>query len=86
MYVIYTVFVMMPSGKTIKVYISHPYTIDKVRQRISRREDIPPYYQQLTFTGRVLEDGYALTDYNIQYGSKLDLMVNGSKYIHVLIL
>ena len=77
---------MMPSGKTIQLDISDPYTIAKVRQEVSRREGIPPHCQQLTFTGRVLEDGHALTDYNIQYESKLDLMVrHGSKYIHVFI-
>ena len=86
MCVIYTVAVMMPTGITIGLYIYHPYTIEEVRQEISRRECIPPHCQQLTFTGRVLEDGHTLTDYNMQYGSKLDLMVNGSKYIHVLIL
>ena len=84
MYMIYTVAVMIPSGKTIGLYIYHPYTIEEVRQEISRREGIPPHCQQLTFTGRVLEDGHALTDYNMQYGSKLDLMVrHGSKYIYV---
>ena len=87
MCVIYTVAVMMPSGKTIQLDIFHPYTVEKVRQEISRREGIPPHCQQLTFTGRVLEDGHALTDYNIQYyESKLDLMVrHASKYIHVFI-
>ena len=71
---------MIPTGKTIKLNISYPYTVEGVRQEISWMEHIPLHCQQLIFNGRVLEDGRALTDYNVRYGSRLDLMVHGSKY------
>ena len=72
----------MPTGKTIKLLIPYPYTIESVKQEISNEEGIPPHCQQLTFTGRVLEDGHTLNDCDIQYGSTLDLVVRGSKYMY----
>ena len=72
----------MPTGKIAKLEVSHPCTVEDVKQKISRmREGIPPYCQRLTYNGRVLEDGVALYDYNIRNGSKLELTVLGSKYI-----
>ena len=50
---------------------------------IYNREGIHPYCQQLTFNGRVLEDGHTFDEYNIHKGSTLDLVVRpGSKYMH----
>ena len=73
----------MPTGQTIRLSIPHPYTIESVKQEISKKEGIPPHCQQLTFTGRVLEDGHTLDDYNIQGRSILDLAVRqGSKYMY----
>ena len=75
----------MPIGEDILLDIPHPYTIEGVKHKISEMKHIPPHCQQLTFTGRVLEDEHALTDYNIQYGSGLNLVVrHGSKYILIL--
>ena len=74
--------VKMPTGKTIKVTISRPCYIESVKQEITNKFGIPPHYQQLTFTGRVLEDGHTYDDYNIEHGSTLDLVVSdGSKYM-----
>ena len=76
-------FVKMPTGRTIGLDINHSYTIESVKQEISWKKDIPPHCQQLTLNGVVLEDGYALTDYNLLYGSSLCLVltVHGSKYM-----
>ena len=72
----------MPIGEDILLDIPHPYTIEGVKHKISEMKHIPPHCQQLTFTGRVLEDELALTDYNI---SGLELVVrHGSKYIFIL--
>ena len=74
--------VKMPTGKTIKLSISDPYTIESVKQEISKEEGIPPHCQQLTFAGRVLEDGHTLNYYNIEYESTIDLVVRQrSKYM-----
>ena len=74
--------VKMPTGRTIKLSISPPFTIERVKQGISLKEGIPPHCQQLTFTGRVLEDGHTFDDYDIEHGSTLDLVVRGSKYMY----
>ena len=71
----------MPTGKTIGLSISPLFTIESVKQKITETEGIPPHCQQLTFTGRVLEDGFTVMDYNMQTGSTLDLVVIGSKYM-----
>ena len=74
--------VKMPTGKIIKLPISPPYTIESVKQGISKKEGIPPHCQWLTFSERLLEDGHSLIDYNILYGSTLALVVRGSKYMY----
>ena len=84
--------VKMPTGKTIWLSIFSPYTIESVKHEISKTEGIPPeisktegippHCQQLTFTGRVLEDGRTYCDYDIEDGSTLDLVVRGSKYMY----
>ena len=74
----------MPTGKIARLEVSHPCTVEDIKQKISRREDIPPHSQRLTYEGRVLEDGIAVYDYNIQNGSELELTVLGSKYVYTL--
>ena len=69
--------VRIPALKTIRLSIYPPYTIESVKQEITKKEDIPPHCQQLTFTGRVLEDGHTLHDYNIEFGSTIDLLARG---------
>ena len=73
----------MSTGKTIPLSMLYSSTIKNVKQKISNMEDIHPYCQQLTFNGRVLEDGHTFSVYNVQDGSTLDLMVRPeSKYIN----
>ena len=66
----YTVSMKLPTGRTIKLSVHWPYTVESIKRMISKKEDISARYQQLTFDGRVLEDGHVLTD-----ESSLDLMV-----------
>ena len=77
----------MPTGNTVELCILLPYTTEIAKQVISRDKGIHPFCQQLTFNGRVLEDGHSLDEYNVQYGSTLDLVVRqGSKYIYCVSL
>ena len=58
-------------GKTITLEVESCCSIEKVKALIHSREGIPPEQQCLVYTLMALEDGRALSDYNIQSGSTL---------------
>ena len=72
-------YVKLPTGNTIELYIPEPFTIDSIKRMVTQK-DTPAHYLQLKFEGRVLEDGHTLDEYGIKYESTLDLVVReGSK-------
>ena len=58
-------------GKTVTLEVESCYSIVNVKALIHSREGIPPEQQCLVYALRTLEDGRALSDYNIQSGSTL---------------
>ena len=79
----YIVYVRIPTGNTIDIYIPEPYTVEIAKQEISRKQGIHPHDQQLIFNAKVLEGGHTFDEYSVQYGSTLDLVVRqGSKYMY----
>ena len=77
----------MPAGNTVVMSIPKSFTVESFKQMISQQKDIHSLRQQITFNGRVLEDGHTFDEYNIRIGSSLDLVVRpGSKYICCVLL
>ena len=68
----------MPTGKIVYLSILWPYTVEAIKYIISKKEGIPSHCQQLTFNGRVVEDGRVLA---IEDRSNFDLMVCGSEFM-----
>lgn len=69
------IYVKFQTGKTIVLELEGSNSILDVKQRVRDREAAPPPLQELIFAGKSLEDDLTLTEYNIQKGSILDLVM-----------
>jgi len=61
------------TGKRLEIEADAADTVDRLKQRIQESEGIPPDQQLLRFSGKQLDDGRSLTQYNVQEGAELSM-------------
>ena len=63
------------TGKEIEIDIETDDTISRIKERVEEKEGIPPPQQRLIFGGKQMQDDKKASDYNIEGGSVLHLVL-----------
>lgn len=62
-------------GKEIEIDIDQTDKIERIKERIEEKEGIPPPQQRLIFSGKQMNDDKTVSEYKIQGGSVLHLVL-----------
>ncbi|KAI8351067.1 ubiquitin-related domain-containing protein [Mortierella sp. GBAus27b] len=63
------------TGKEIEIDIERTDKITRIKERVEEKEGIPPAQQRLIFGGKQMADERLASDYNIEGGSVLHLVL-----------
>ncbi|KAI7855661.1 hypothetical protein BDC45DRAFT_505579 [Circinella umbellata] len=63
------------TGKEIEIDIEPQDKISRIKERVEEKEGIPPQQQRLIFGGKQMADDSTATDYSIEGGSVLHLVL-----------
>ena len=69
------IYIVTPKGDQLTIAFDPTDTLADLKAKITAADGTPANDQALGFGGKLLEDGHAITEYNITKESKLDLGV-----------
>lgn len=71
-----TVYAKTFMGQVIALEVGTRDTVESLKAKIQAKEGIPPEQQHLIFSGRELEDGHLLNEYDVRQESALQLSIS----------
>jgi ubiquitin-like protein Nedd8 len=63
------------TGKEIEIDIEPSDRISRIKERVEEKEGIPPAQQRLIYAGKQMADDKAASEYNLEGGSVLHLVL-----------
>ena len=71
----YQIYIKTLTGKSIVLEVSPSDKIEDIKEKIREREGIPPDQQRFIYSGKQIEDGKTIQDYNIKPDSTLHMVL-----------
>lgn len=69
------VYIKTMTGSTIPIEIDEDDSIEILKEKIEKKEGIPPDQQRLVFSGKQLDNTKTISDYQIKEDSTLNLVL-----------
>ncbi|EKV05031.1 NEDD8-like protein (RubA), putative [Penicillium digitatum PHI26] len=63
------------TGKEIELDIEPDYKVFRIKERVEEKEGIPPVQQRLIFGGKQMADDKTASEYNLEGGATLHLVL-----------